>query len=80
VKAGQSLVDLDPSDYEVQVAQARAAYEQALAQSAAEGPNVPITQSSCNVKPLSRNASKVCFSSSRIAVKLGENELATAIR
>jgi membrane fusion protein (multidrug efflux system) len=28
------------------VAQARAAYEQALAQSAAEGPNVPITQSS----------------------------------
>jgi multidrug resistance efflux pump len=39
VKAGQSLVDLDPSDYEVQVAQARAAYEQALAQSAAEGPN-----------------------------------------
>jgi membrane fusion protein (multidrug efflux system) len=46
VKAGQSLVDLDPSDYEVQVAQARAAYEQALAQSAAEGPNVPITQSS----------------------------------
>jgi membrane fusion protein (multidrug efflux system) len=46
VKAGQSLVDLDPSDYEVQVAQARAAYEQALAQTAAEGPNVPITQSS----------------------------------
>jgi membrane fusion protein, multidrug efflux system len=46
VKAGQSLVDLDPSDYEVQVAQARAAYGQALAQSAAEGPNVPITQSS----------------------------------
>jgi membrane fusion protein (multidrug efflux system) len=46
VKAGQSLVDLDPSDYEVQVAQARAAYEQALAQTAAEGPNVPITRSS----------------------------------
>jgi membrane fusion protein (multidrug efflux system) len=46
VKAGESLVDLDRSDYEVQVAQARAAYEQALAQSAAEGPNVPITQSS----------------------------------
>jgi membrane fusion protein (multidrug efflux system) len=46
VKAGQALVDLDPSDYEVQVAQARAAYEQALAQAAAESPNVPITQSS----------------------------------
>jgi len=36
VKAGQTLVDLDPSDYEVQVAQARAAYKQSLAQTAAE--------------------------------------------
>jgi len=43
VKAGQSLVDLDPSDYEVLVAQARANYEQAVAQAAAESPNVPIT-------------------------------------
>jgi membrane fusion protein (multidrug efflux system) len=46
VKAGQPLVDLDPSDYEVLVAQARAGYEQALAQAAAEGPNVPITVTS----------------------------------
>ena len=46
VKAGQTLVDLDPSDYEVLVAQARAGYEQALAQAAAEGPNVPITVTS----------------------------------
>jgi membrane fusion protein, multidrug efflux system len=46
VKAGQPLVDLDPSDYEVLVAQARAGYEQAVAQSAAEDPNVPITVTS----------------------------------
>jgi membrane fusion protein (multidrug efflux system) len=46
VKAGQSLVDLDPSDYEVLVAQARAGYEQAIAQAAAESPNVPITVTS----------------------------------
>ena len=44
VKAGQPLVDLDPKDYEVQVAQAKAAYEQALAKAAAQNPNVPITQ------------------------------------
>jgi membrane fusion protein (multidrug efflux system) len=46
VKAGQSLVDLDPSDYDVLVAQARANYEQAVAQAAAESPNVPITVTS----------------------------------
>jgi membrane fusion protein (multidrug efflux system) len=46
VKAGQPLVDLDPRDYEVQVAQAQATYEQAVALEAAEGPNVPITLTS----------------------------------
>jgi membrane fusion protein, multidrug efflux system len=44
VKAGQPLVDLDPSDYTVQVDQARANYEQAIAQASAQGPNVPITE------------------------------------
>jgi len=46
VKAGQPLVDLDPKDYEVLVEQARAGYEQAIAQAAAESPNVPITVTS----------------------------------
>jgi membrane fusion protein (multidrug efflux system) len=46
VKAGMALVDLDPRDYEVQVEQSRAQYQQALAQLAAENPNVPITQTS----------------------------------
>jgi membrane fusion protein (multidrug efflux system) len=46
VKAGMALVDLDPGDYEVQVEQSRAQYQQALAQLAAENPNVPITETS----------------------------------
>jgi membrane fusion protein (multidrug efflux system) len=46
VTAGMALVDLDPRDYEVQVEQARAQYQQALAQVAAQSPNVPITQTS----------------------------------
>jgi membrane fusion protein, multidrug efflux system len=44
VQAGQPLVDLDPSDYTVQVDQARANYAQAIAQASAQGPNVPITE------------------------------------
>jgi membrane fusion protein (multidrug efflux system) len=46
VKTGETLVDLDPSDYIVLVAQARANYEQAIAQAAAQNPNVPITMTS----------------------------------
>jgi membrane fusion protein, multidrug efflux system len=46
VKAGQPLVDLDPNDSKAQVAQARAVFEQAVAQTAAEDPNVPITETS----------------------------------
>ena len=46
VKVGQLLVDLDPRDYEVAVEQARANYGQALAEVAAQNPNVPITQTS----------------------------------
>jgi membrane fusion protein (multidrug efflux system) len=46
VKAGMPLVDLDPRDYQVQVEQSRAQYQQALAQLAAQNPNVPITETS----------------------------------
>ena len=46
VKAGEVLVQLDPNDYHVAVEQARAAYNQAVAQFHAENPNVPITQTS----------------------------------
>ena len=46
VKVGQPLVDLDPKDYQVSASQARANYEQAVAQAAAQNPNVPITVTS----------------------------------
>lgn len=46
VKAGEVLVDLDPSGYRVAVDQARGAYAQALSQLRAENPNVPITLTS----------------------------------
>jgi membrane fusion protein (multidrug efflux system) len=43
VRAGEPLVDLDPSDYQVALTQAKAGYDQALAQVTAEKPNLPIT-------------------------------------
>jgi membrane fusion protein (multidrug efflux system) len=46
VKAGQVIVDLDPRDYKVALAQANAAYGEAVAQFHAESPNVPITVTS----------------------------------
>jgi membrane fusion protein (multidrug efflux system) len=42
VKAGQPIVDLDPRDAEVSLAQAQADYDGALAQLKAEIPNLPI--------------------------------------
>ncbi len=44
VQAGQPLVDLDPGDSIVALAQAQANYDQAVAQLNAQNPNVPITQ------------------------------------
>ena len=46
VKAGDLLVELDPNDLEVAVAQARAAVAQAEAGFAAENPNIAITATS----------------------------------
>jgi membrane fusion protein (multidrug efflux system) len=43
VEKGTVLVEIDPTDYEVAVAQARAVYADAAAQAAAAGVNVPIT-------------------------------------
>ena len=43
VEKGTVLVEIDPSDYEVAVAQARAEYADAQAQASAAGINVPIT-------------------------------------
>ena len=46
VKAGDPLVDLDPADTKVSLAQAQAQYDQAAAQLSASHPNVPITRTS----------------------------------
>jgi membrane fusion protein, multidrug efflux system len=83
VKAGAPLVDLDPSDYQVLVAQARATYEQALAQAAAQGPNVPITQTS-NLTVIDVDESEIINAESAVAsaqrdydsnaAKLGQTE------
>jgi membrane fusion protein, multidrug efflux system len=43
VEKGTVLVEIDPADYEVAVAQARAVYADAQAQASAAGINVPIT-------------------------------------
>jgi len=43
VRAGQPLVDLDPRDFQVSLAQARADYDQATAQTTAQRPNLGIT-------------------------------------
>lgn len=43
VEKGTVLVEIDPADYEVAVAQARADYDDAKAQADAAGTNVPIT-------------------------------------
>jgi membrane fusion protein, multidrug efflux system len=42
VQAGDPLIDLDPNDYEVALAQAKANLDQARADSRAENPNLPI--------------------------------------
>ncbi len=44
VVKGQTVVDLDPRDYQVALQQARANYAQALAGLSAQNPSVPITQ------------------------------------
>jgi membrane fusion protein, multidrug efflux system len=44
VKAGEVLVDLDPSDYKVALEQARSQWLGAQAQTRAEQPNLPVTE------------------------------------
>jgi membrane fusion protein (multidrug efflux system) len=46
VQAGQPLVQIDPRDYQVLVARAKADYDNAVAEAKAAGVNVPITSAS----------------------------------
>ena len=76
VAAGQSLVDLDPSDYEVALAQGKAQLAQAEAQFHGQQPNLPITVTS--------NSATVATSEAQVmdadaAVAGAEQDHATAV-
>jgi membrane fusion protein (multidrug efflux system) len=73
VKAGQVLAELDPTDLEVALAQAKAQVAQAAAQLQAEDPSVPITQSS-NRATLSTAGSDVL--SAQAAISESKNSVA----
>jgi len=56
VKAGQPLVQIDPRDYEVIVARAKADYDNAVAEAQAAGANVPIASTSTTSQLAAANA------------------------
>lgn len=56
VEKGTVLVEIDPADYEVAVAQAQADYDDALAQSSASDINVPITDVSTSSQVVTAQA------------------------
>lgn len=56
VQAGESLVDLDPSDNQVALQQSQAQYDQAMAQLGAAHPNLPITRISNSSDLVSQQA------------------------
>ena len=55
VKAGQTLVDIDPRDFKVALVQAQAQLTQAEAGTQAQNPNIPITQTSQETNITSAN-------------------------
>src|SRR5690349_11501919 len=56
VQAGQPLVQIDPRDYEVVVARAKADYDNAVAEAQAAGVNVPITSTNTSSQLAAANA------------------------
>jgi membrane fusion protein (multidrug efflux system) len=66
VKAGQVLIELDPKDNQVAIAQSQAQYDQALAQVSASHPNVPITRAS-NVSDLASSQAEVANAEAALA-------------
>ena len=66
VKAGDPLVDLDPADSKVSLAQAQAQYDQATAQLGASHPNVPITRTS-NVADVTSQQAEVANADAALA-------------
>jgi membrane fusion protein, multidrug efflux system len=77
VAKGTLLVEIDPADYEVAVAQARAEYADAQAQAAAAGINVPVTDVSTSSQVSGAQAS-VSSAQSGIAAARQQFEAAKA--
>ncbi len=77
VVRGQKLVDLDPSDYQVAVEQARAALSQAEAEISAQHPNIPITQTATTTT-LATSQSDVASAEAALAAARRDHESALA--
>ncbi len=76
VQAGEPLVDLDPNDETVTLAQAQANYDQAVAQLEAQNPNVPITQAT-NASDIASQQAEV--KSAEAAVSAANSDYESAI-
>jgi len=76
VKAGATLIQLDPRDYQIAVDQAQAQYDQAAAQSAASGPNLPMTRITNESDFASDSAG---IAGAEAAVESAQHDLASAI-
>ncbi len=77
VLAGQTLIDLDPRDYEVELAQAEGNFAQAQSQLAAENPNVPITETS-NVSAVATAQAGVASAEQAVAAAQRDYDSAVA--
>jgi membrane fusion protein (multidrug efflux system) len=75
VRAGDTLVELDPSDYKVALDQAKAQYDQANAQLSAASPNLPMTRIA-NQSELTSGAAEV--SAAEAAVAAARQDLSVA--
>ncbi len=77
VQPGQPLVDLDTRDLEVSLAQAKANYDQAVAQLHAEDPNMPITQTT-NASDISSERAEVLTAEASLSAAQSDYETAVA--
>jgi membrane fusion protein (multidrug efflux system) len=75
VKAGQLLVEMDPSDYEVALAQTRADLAQSQAELQAQNPNVPITQTTSETSIAGTQAD---LANAEAAIAAAESDAAAA--
>ena len=75
VEKGTVLVEIDPADYEVAVATARAIYADAVAQASAAGVNVPITDVSTSSQVVGAQAE---LSSAKAGVAAARQQFAAA--